>query len=82
MMTPPTASALKPISKRQRLLKRWSDAPTDATMFTHSCSRYFSSCSLLPLCADTAEQRKHVFENEMVVQKWNPLAELEGREDV
>lgn len=49
--------------------------PTDAPMFTHSCNRYFRSCSLIPLCVEEPDMRKHIFEQEMVEQRWNPLEE-------
>lgn len=52
--------------------------PTNAPMYTHSCNRYFRSCSLIPLCAEEPEQRKHTYEQEMVSDRWSPLAELEG----
>ena len=53
----------------------YEDDPTNAPMFTHSCNRYFRSCSFIPLCCESAEQRKHIFDNEMVTNRWSPLAE-------
>jgi len=53
----------------------YEDNPTDAPMYTHSCNRYFRSCAFIPLCCEGAEQRKHIFDNEMVTQRWSPLAE-------
>lgn len=47
--------------------------PTNAPMYTHSCSRYFRSCALIPLCTETAERRKHIFDNEMTTERWSPL---------
>jgi hypothetical protein len=47
--------------------------PWNAPMYTHSCSRYFSSCPMIPFCADDEESRRHVFNNEYVDQRWNPL---------
>lgn len=34
----------------------------NAQRFTHSCSRYFRPCALLPFCADTAQGRKEQWE--------------------
>jgi hypothetical protein len=51
--------------------------PTDAPMFTHSCNRYFRSCSLIPLCVEEPDMRKHIFDNEMTLERWDPLAETE-----
>lgn len=47
--------------------------PTNAPMYTHSCNRYFRSCSLIPLCCENAAQRKHIFDNEMKTERWSPL---------
>lgn len=58
-------------------IERWKDAPTDAPMYTHSCNRYFRACSLIPFCAETPEQRKLVYERDMIVERWNPLEEAE-----
>lgn len=51
--------------------------PTDAPMYTHSCNRYFRSCSLIPLCAEEPDMRKHILDNEMAEERWNPLSEEE-----
>lgn len=51
--------------------------PTTSPMFTHSCNRYFRSCSLIPLCVEEPDMRKHIFENEMTLERWDPLAETE-----
>lgn len=53
----------------------YEDDPTNAPMYTHSCNRYFRSCPFIPLCCETREQRKHIFDNEMVTQRWSPLTE-------
>jgi hypothetical protein len=55
------------------IIQTWYDTPTDAPMYTHSCSRYFSSCPLIPLCAVGPAERKQVFDNEMITDRWNPL---------
>jgi hypothetical protein len=49
--------------------------PTNAPMYTHSCNRYFRSCAFIPLCCETRAQRKHIYDNEMVTERWSPLAE-------
>jgi len=56
-----------------RTIDKYEGDPTNAPMFTHSCSRYFRSCSLIPLCTETRERRKHIFDNEMQVERWSPL---------
>ena len=46
---------------------------TDAPMYTHSCNRYFRSCSFLPLCAcDTVEEKLQVID-EMEHDEWDVL---------
>lgn len=50
-------------------------APLDAATYTHSCTRYFRECAFMPLCAAEREDQVHIFDNEMVVHEWNPLAE-------
>lgn len=40
----------------------------NAPRYTHSCNRYFRSCSLLPFCADTAEGRVEQFEQMVPVE--------------
>lgn len=51
------------------------DEPTNAPMYTHSCNRYFRSCSFIPLCTETREQRLQIYNNEMITARWNPLVE-------
>jgi len=57
------------------VITAYRDDPTNAPMYTHSCNRYFRSCSFIPLCTETAERRKHIYDNEMVTDRWSPLAE-------
>lgn len=52
--------------------ERYKDDPLNAPEYTHSCNRYFRSCSFLPLCAVHGEDRQQVFE-EMTLDKWSPL---------
>lgn len=57
------------------VIHAYEDAPTDAPMYTHSCNRYFRSCSFIPLCSETSEQRRHIYDNEMTTERWSPLME-------
>jgi hypothetical protein len=56
-------------------INKYKDDPTNAPMYTHSCNRYFRSCSFIPLCCEGREQRKHIYDNEMIVKRWSPLSE-------
>jgi hypothetical protein len=60
------------------VIDQWKDDPTNAPMYTHSCNRYFRSCSFIPLCVESREQRKHIYEHEMTVDRWSPLADSIG----
>ena len=55
------------------VIDNYESDPTNAPMYTHSCNRYFRSCSLIPLCVETRERRKHIFDNEMETSRWSPL---------
>jgi len=57
------------------ILDKHVDDPTNAPAYTHSCNRYFRSCSFIPLCVESREQRKHIFDHEMVTERWSPLAD-------
>ena len=48
--------------------------PLEQPKFTHSCNRYFSTCSYTCICASHAEDREDQFKD-MEVEFWNPLAE-------
>ncbi len=39
--------------------------------YTHSCSRYFRTCSFLPYCASDKEERTELY-SEMVQDEWHP----------
>ena len=53
--------------------QQWKDSVIDAPMYTHSCNRYFRSCSFLPFCAaESVEEKKQIIE-EMETDEWNPL---------
>lgn len=49
----------------------------NAPKYTHSCNRYFRSCSFIPLCYAEPEERKHIIE-EMEEYTWNPLEDASG----
>lgn len=51
------------------------DDPLSAPMFTHSCNRYFSSCSFMPLCAGVDRNDKEAVMNQMEYDRWSPLDE-------
>ena len=54
-------------------IDQYKDDVTDAPMYTHSCTRYFRSCSFLPLCAcDTVEEKLQVID-EMEHDEWDVL---------
>lgn len=55
------------------ILTVYKDDAINAPKYTHSCNRYFRACPLIPLCVETAEQRKHIFDNEMITDRWSPL---------
>jgi hypothetical protein len=57
------------------IIDEYSEEPTDAPMYTHSCNRYFRSCAFIPLCTETPEQRKHIYEVEMISERWSPLTD-------
>lgn len=60
-----------------QLDRRYRDNPLDAPRFTHSCNRYFRSCSFLPLCNSPREEQEVIFK-EMEVDKWDPLQETQA----
>lgn len=51
-----------------------SDVPY-APMYTHSCNRYFRSCSFLPFCAAESYEEKAQIIDEMELAEWSPLHE-------
>ena len=54
------------------LISQYQDDPINAPRYTHSCNRYFRSCSFLPFCtADDAEKLQIM--DEMEIDKWSPL---------
>jgi hypothetical protein len=51
---------------------RWVHDPLQAPMYTHSCNRYFTPCSMIPLCAGDAEEQQLIM-SEMTRDEWSPL---------
>jgi|SRR5262245_26047568 len=64
---------LKWLSHTRILLEMYKGDPINAPMYTHSCNRYFRACSFIPLCTETEERRKHIYEKEMVSERYSPL---------
>jgi hypothetical protein len=52
---------------------KWKDNILDAPMYTHSCNRYFRTCSFLPLCAADNMKEKELILEEMELDEWSPL---------
>tara|TARA_Y100000034_G_scaffold130715_1_gene189827 strand:- start:1160 stop:2095 length:936 start_codon:yes stop_codon:yes gene_type:complete len=52
---------------------RWFDNVLAAPMYTHSCNRYFRTCSFLPFCAVDTEKEKLDIIEEMELDEWSPL---------
>lgn len=53
--------------------QQWRDNVISAPMYTHSCNRYFRSCSFLPFCAADTVEEKELIISEMEDDKWSPL---------
>ena len=45
--------------------------PLTAMQFTHSCNRFFRSCSLLPLCASPTDEQEEMLA-QMEYEEWDP----------
>lgn len=60
------------ITTTWKLIQEYKDDPADAPMYTHSCSRYFQSCSFIPFCALSYQDRVDALRDEMVEERWNP----------
>lgn len=57
-----------------QIWEQFKSDPVTAPGYTHSCSRYFRTCSLLPLCVQPEDERRQALE-EMPIHVWNPLDE-------
>ena len=55
------------------IMLKYQDTPLEAPMYTHSCNRYFRSCSFLPLCASPTLSEKEDVLAMMEEDEWNPL---------
>jgi len=55
--------------------QEYRDNVGNAPMYTHSCNRYFSSCTFLPFCASDSDQEKQEIITEMEDDEWNVLEE-------
>jgi hypothetical protein len=53
--------------------QEWKENVVDAPMYTHSCNRYFRSCSFMPLCASNTVEEKQGIIEEMEYDEWSPL---------
>tara|TARA_R100001594_G_C4036753_1_gene262364 strand:+ start:544 stop:1620 length:1077 start_codon:yes stop_codon:yes gene_type:complete len=54
--------------------QKYRDDLNNAPMYTHSCNRYFSSCSFVPYCVADIDERAQILE-EMETDEWSPLHE-------
>lgn len=53
----------------------YKDDPLFAPEYTHSCNRYFKSCSFIPLCAMADPEERKLSFSQMVTDEWSPLHE-------
>lgn len=50
----------------------WTERPTEAPRYSHSCNRYFSACEFIPFCALTREEQVEALAD-MREEEWSPL---------
>ena len=55
-----------------QLTRQYAGNPFDAPKYTHSCSRYFRPCSMIPFC-DADDEEQHRIVAEMQDDEWSPL---------
>jgi hypothetical protein len=55
----------------------YANDPIAAPKYTHSCNRYFRSCSFVPFCGSPDDDKAEMIE-EMVTEEWDPLAEVKA----
>lgn len=53
--------------------QEWRESIIDAPMYTHSCNRYFRSCSFMPFCAADSVEEKQQIIDEMELDELSPL---------
>lgn len=58
-----------------QLIDQFGNAPTDAPMFTHSCNRYFRTCSLMSMCTCTAQDRRETYDS-MFTMELSPSEQM------
>ena len=56
-----------------QLTREYVNNPFDAPKYTHSCSRYFRPCMMIPFC-DSDDEEQHRIVSEMQINEWSPLA--------
>lgn len=56
------------------LIEKYKNNPELAPMSTKTCSAYYSSCPLIPLCVLNDKEKVEAL-NEMITDKWSPLDE-------
>lgn len=61
------------------IFERYKDDVANAPMYTHSCNRYFRTCSFIAFCDSPEDEKQGVIE-EMVHDEWSPLYE-KGEDD-
>lgn len=54
------------------LIAKHDDKPEDAPMFTHSCNRYFNTCSLMDLCTADKTDQSFMLENMQTSDEMSP----------
>lgn len=54
------------------MYERYENDPTSAPKYTHSCNRYFRSCSFIPFCTADDDDQQLALE-EMITEEWSPL---------
>ena len=54
------------------IYEQWQDDPITAPKFTHSCTRYFRPCEMIPFCVADDNEKKFIID-EMETDEWDPL---------
>lgn len=60
-----------------QLYEQYIDNVADAPTYTHSCNRYFRSCSFVPFCMADKDEKQLVLQ-EMQDDEWSPLHETQA----
>ena len=56
--------------------EKYKDNVIEAPQYTHSCNRYFRTCSFMPFCDSPCEDKQGIIDD-MVTDEWSPLHEVE-----